>query len=239
LTEAATAIGWPVEVRKDVVLYAGSEAFDNGKHRKYDLYLIESSFRPVRLSAFELYSLQALDVFDDRIMFSAYGSISRTNVLFPRPPDPLAHASSEIFMLHADWKEKRLIIPSHQLETRYVIDGRSSLPATSANGAAVAFINGRMAAGRYKYNLVVAGVDGTIQKYVDTTAKPGSPRAAYVGFSRPAFAGSSVLANQLFENRYETTLVDLVDNSVRQAAVFEYSPNALQSLRRLEILIWE
>jgi len=191
------------------------------------------------MSAFELYNLHALDVFDDRIMFSAYGSVSRTNVLFPRPPDPLAHASSEIFMLQADWKEKRLIIPSHQLEALYVIDGRSSLPATSANGAAVAFINGRMAAGRYQYNLVVAGVDGTIQKYVDTTANPGSSRPAYVGFSRPAFVGSSVLANQLFENRYETTLVDLVDNSVREVAVLEDTPSALESLKRVEIGIPE
>jgi len=229
LTEAATPIRWPVEVRKGVVLYAGSEAYADGKRLHYDFYLVDLS-STVRLSEFELYSLHALSVFDDKIMFCAYGSVSRTNVLFPRPV-PLADASSEILMLQVDWKEKRLIIPSHQLEALYVIDGYSTLPATSADGAAVAFVNGRMTAGRYQYNLVVAKLDGTIQKYVGaTTAR---------GFSRPAFVGNSVLANELFENRYETTLVDLTDNSVRQAGVFEYTPEALQSLRRLEILIPE
>ncbi len=231
LTEAATPIRWPVEVRKDVVLYAGSTAYgDDGKRLHYDFYLVDSSSQPVRLSEFHLYSLHALNVFDDKIMFCAYGSVSPTNVLFPHPA-PLADASSEILMLQVDWKEKRFIIPSHRLQALYMIDGYSTRPATSANGAAVAFVNGRMAAGRYQYNLVVAKLDGTIQKYVDaTTAR---------GFSRPAFVGSAVLANELFESRYETTLVDLADNSVRQVAIFEHTPGALQSLKRLEISVPE
>jgi hypothetical protein len=129
-------------------------------------------------------------------------------------------------MLHVDWKERRLIIPSHQLEPLYAIDGFSTLPTTSEDGVSVAFLNRRLTAGLDRYNLVVVKIDGTIQKYVDSTT---------TGFSRPAFVGSSVLANQLFEDRYETTLVDLSNNSTRQIAVFDHTPSALESLERVEI----
>jgi hypothetical protein len=229
LTRAVQPILWPVEVRKDVVLYVGSEAYDDGRRRHYDFYLIDSSLPPVRLSTFELYNLNALNVVDDKIIFSTSGSVSRNNVIFPKPV-PLARASSEIFMLHVDWKERRLIIPSRQLEPLYVINGFSTLPTTSEDGANVAFLNRRLTAGLDRYNLVVAKIDGTIQKYVDSTT---------TRFSRPAFVGSAVLANQLFENRYETTLVDVPNNSTRQIAVFDNTPGALESLKRVEIRIPE
>jgi hypothetical protein len=238
LTEAATPIRWPVEGRKDVVLYAWGETYGSRKRQHFDFYLVDSSSQPVRLSAFELYSLHSLNVLDDKIMFCTYGSVSRTaHVLFP-VPDPLAGASSEILMLQVDWKEKRVAVPSQRLKAHYAIDGHSTLLATSADGATVAFVNTGKE-GRYRFNLVVSASGGTILKYVYTTANPGSARPAYIGFSRPAFAGSSVLANQLFENRYETTLVDLADGSVRQIGVFEHTPDALESLKRLEIQIPE
>jgi hypothetical protein len=85
LTEAATPIRWPVEVRKDVVLYAGSEAYGNGKRLVYDFYVVNSSSQPIRLSMLELYRLHALNVFDGKIMFCAYGSVSPTDGVFSGP----------------------------------------------------------------------------------------------------------------------------------------------------------
>ena len=229
LTRAVEPILWPVEVRKGVVLYVGSDRPDDGRRRHYDFYLLDSPSQPIRLSAFELYNLNAINVFNDEIIFSTSGSVSPNDVLFPKPV-PLARASSEIFMLHADFEQQRLIIPSRQLEPLYVIDGFSTLPTTSDDGLNVAFLNRRITKNKDRYNLVIARIDGTIQQYVDSTT---------TRFSRPAFVGRSVLVNELSESRYETTLVDLSNNSTRQIAVFDYTPSALDSLERVEIRTME
>jgi hypothetical protein len=60
-----------------------------------------------------------------------------------------------------------------------------------------------------------------------------------MGFSRPAFVGDSVLANQMFDDRYETTLVDLSSNSTRQIAIFDLNANTLEALERTEIRVAE
>jgi len=227
LAQAYEPILWPVEVRKDVVLYVGSELTATGRRRQHDFFLVESPLQPIRLSTFELYQLNALNVVGDRIVFSAFGSLSRNKPIFPEL-DPLAQASSEIFMLRMDWKQRRLIVPSQPLDPLYKIDGFSTLPTVSGDGARVVFLNRRITAGRDRYNLAIATLDGTVQKYVEATT---------TRFSRPAFAESSVLANQLFEDRYETTLVDLSNNLTRRAAVLNDASSALAALERVEICV--
>jgi hypothetical protein len=135
-------------------------------------------------------------------------------------------------MLQVDWQEKRLIMPAHQLQRLYVIGGYSTLPAISQDASHVAFINGRKSfgQGRIRYNLVVAKVDGTVKTYLQATTAE---------FSRPAFVGTTVLANQLFDDRYETTLVDMRDYSARQIATLHHTPSALNALDHKELAIAE
>ena len=228
LVMAPQPIYWPVEVRKDVVLYSGSELYAEGRRRQYDLYLAEPPNQPVRLSNFKFYNLAALNVVDDKIVFSTAASLSPENVIFPKTIDALAPARSEIFKLQIDWRERRLIIPSRPLEPLYEIDGFTTLPTTSEDGTRIAFVNQRITAGRSRYNLAVATFDGAPLTYVDATSN---------GFSRPAFVGATVLANQIFEDRYETTLVDLANNSTRQEAVFSHTSRALDALEHFEISI--
>jgi hypothetical protein len=230
LVRAPQPIYWPVEVRKDVVLYSGSELYGEGRRRQYDFYLTEPPNEPVRLSNFEFYNLAALNVVGDKILFSTAASFSPANVIFPKTIDALAPARSDIFMLEIDWKVRRFIIPARQLEPLYKIDGFSILAATSEDGTRVAFLNRRIIAGLSRYNLVVAKFDGAVLKYIDATSK---------GFSRPALVGTTVLANQIFEDRYETTLIDLADNSIRQEALFNHSSRALEALEHFEISIAE
>jgi hypothetical protein len=149
--------------------------------------------------------------------------------LFPKPT-PLATASSDIFMLQADWTEQRLIIPPHQLEPLFLIDGFSTLPTTSDDGTRVAFLNRKKIANKTRYNLAIASIDGTIRRYID---------AVTMRFSRPAFVGTSVLVNELFENHYRTILFDVANNSTSQISVLEYTPKALELLERVEIQIQE
>jgi hypothetical protein len=148
-----------------------------------------------------------LNVVGDKVVFSTAASLSSHNVIFPKTIDALAAASSEIFMLPIDWKERRFIIPSRPLEPLYKIEGFSILATTSEDGTRVAFLNQRFTAGISRYNLVVATSDGAILKYIDATTW---------SFSLPAFVGMTVLANQIFEDRYETTLADLASAATRK-----------------------
>jgi hypothetical protein len=230
LVRAPQPIYWPVEVRKDVVLYSGSELYAEGRRRQYDFYLAEPPNEPVRLSNFAFYNLAALNVVDDKIVFSTAASMSAANVIFPKTIDALAPARSEIFALQINWKQRRLLIPSRPLEPLCEIDGTSTEPTTSEDGTRIAFVNRRLTAGRSRYNLVVSTFDGVPLKYVDATSN---------GYSRPAFVGTTVLANQIFEDRYETTLVDLANSSTRQEAIFNHTSRALDALEHFEIKIAE
>jgi hypothetical protein len=242
LVDDALQIGWPAEVRENVVLYRAAQPLRfSGTRVSYDFYLVEPSSQPVRLSTFKFYDLHSLSVSGDKIMFAAAASL--TSDLFPDAGSPSV-PHSDIWMLQADWKEKRLIIPAHPLDRRYVMERISTLPVMSEDGAYVAFLNGRSPAGEnsYRYNLVIARIDGTVEKYLESTT-PGSPRRAFYpshafwGFSRPAFVGRSVLANQLFDDRYETTLVDLKSNSTEQISILYHTPSALGVLERREMRI--
>ena len=132
-------------------------------------------------------------------------------------------------MLQSDWTKRRLVVPSRPLIPLYEIEGFSTFPAISENGARVAFLNTKTG-GQYRYNLAVVGFDGVLQKYVEATTS---------GFSRPAFVGTTVLANEIFKDRYETTLVDLSDNSIRREAVFGDTASALAVLEHLDINVME
>ena len=46
-----------------------------------------------------------------------------------------------------------------------------------------------------------------------------------------------MLANQIFGDRYETTLIDLANGSSRQEAVFNHASRALDALEYFEISI--
>jgi hypothetical protein len=228
LVRAPHQIAWPLEVRKDVVLYAGSEPFGiQGRRRSYDLYLAEGVNMPIRLSTLMFYNLNALNVIDDNVELSTAGSLGPGKVFFPRE-DVAAPATSEIFSLQIDWSHRQIIVPTRPLEPLYKIGGFSVFSTMSPDGDRVALLNRRFTAGLFRYNLVVATAEGAVQRYVEATS---------ASFSRPAFVGTAVLANQIFDDRYETTLVDTNGPVRRKETVIYHSPKALQKLERLEISV--
>lgn len=220
-------IHWPVAVSDNIVLYSGGEPIGETHRQKYDFYAVKPPAEPVRLSNLDLYNLAALNVVQDTIVFSTYGSLSLSNAFFPKN-EPLAIYSSEIFMLKVDWKELRIIPPSRQLERHFQIDGYSTLPRTSEDGSRVAFLNRRIGTDGSRYNLAVCTIEGKPLNYVDATSQ---------SFSRPTFVGATVLANQIFEDRYETTLVDLANNATHRLATFNHGPRELAALAHIAIKI--
>jgi len=198
--------------------YDGRQRFS-----KHDFYLSELSQEPTRLTHFELYELGPLDIFDRKLMFKAVGARNH----FIPDMQPLARSQSEIFVIAFDPKEPKIVTPEHTLEPLYMIeDSYSVRQMVSPDGSKVALINTRT--GRsYRYDLVIATIDGTVLKRVE---------ASTFQFSRAAFAGpNTLLANQLFKDRYEVTMVDLADYSVRIAATADHSENALRNLEHIQI----
>jgi hypothetical protein len=200
--------------------YDGRQRFS-----RHDFYLSELSQEPARLTDFELYELGPLDIFDRKLMFKAVGARKEKHII----PDmqPLARSQSEIFVIKFDPKDPKIVTPEHTLEPLYMIEDSYSVRQTvSPDGSKVALINTRT--GRnYRYDLVIATIDGTVLKRVE---------ASTFQFSRAAFAGpNTVLANQLFKDRYEVTMVDLADYSVRIVAIVDHSENALRNLEHIQI----
>jgi hypothetical protein len=228
--ETADSIIWPTELDQDRILYSSTPlvtGLDGVKRfSKHDLYLSERSREPVRLTDFELFTLGPLDIFDGKLMFSAYGP-SRQRPIIPQP-QALARSNSEIFALEFDRNNSRIRTPEHILEPLYVIDGGLSIrQAVSPDGTKVAFLNTWTQIGPYHYDLVIATTEGTVLKRVE---------ASTLQFSRAAFVGSTtVLANQLFDDRYEVTLVDMENDPTRKAATVEHSQDALRHLDRIQL----
>jgi hypothetical protein len=76
--ETGDSITHPTELDRDRVLYVSSPLvtrLDGAKRfSKHDFYLAARTREPVRLTDFELFELGPLDVFDEKLMFSAYGA---------------------------------------------------------------------------------------------------------------------------------------------------------------------
>jgi hypothetical protein len=110
----------------------------------------------------------------------------------------------------------------------YMIEGSISIRQTvSPDATKVAIINTPTGISPYRYDLVIVTIDGTVLKRVE---------ASTFQFSRAAFAGSTtVLANQVFADRYEVTEVDLTNWSARNAVTVEHSQNALRGLEHIQI----
>jgi hypothetical protein len=228
--QSAASITWPIELDQDRILYSSSPLVAGGdgvkRYGKHDFYLAERSREPVQLTDFQLFELGPLDVFDSKLMFAAYGP-SKQNPIIPQP-QARARSNSEIFALGFDRSNPRIRTPEHILEPLYVIDGGLSIIQTvSPDGTKVAILNTWTGIGHYRYDLVIATIEGAVLKRVD---------ASTLQFSRAAFVGSTtVVANQLFDDRYEVTMVDIASNSTSKAATVEHSRDAVRDLDRIQI----
>jgi hypothetical protein len=198
------------------------------RYAQHDFYLLEGSSQPVRLSEFRFYQLDSLNVVGHNVIFSAVGS-PPDNPVIPQE-EPSAKPSSNIFMLEFDPGNRRIQAPTRMLKPMSITltGGYSTKPAVSADEQGIAFRNLSPVAGRNRYNLAIGALRGTVQKYVE---------ASGIGFSRPAFVGKIVLANELSDDRYEIHVFDVARDSSQVIAVLEHSSHSLKSLERIEIVL--
>lgn len=174
----------PVKTDTGAIIYSSSplRVVDGPpRYHDWDFYLLEGS-QPVRLSSFGLYSLHAINVVKDKIIFSAFGNKSANPVL--QQSGPLAPNRSEIYELEFDGRRQLLQKPSSLLEPLFKIGGYSIQASISLDGSHAAVLNTETGKGKYRFEMVLARMDGTIEHRINLQG---------IGFSPAAFAGETLL----------------------------------------------
>lgn len=220
----------PVEIGPDTILYSFSPPIrgpdGNLRYSAFDLYLVDSTPAPKRLTNFGFYSLDSLSLSESEIYFSAVGP-SRNNPVIPEA-SPLAAAQSTIFKVPFDLKSQAIARPAEILQPLFAIKGYSTKPTVAPDLSRIAFLNNPMARGRNTYNLVVASLAGHVEQYIDATG---------LGFARPALLESAVLVNELFVDEIQVKILKNSNSSLEAIIRLDDSPRALQKLERQGLTI--
>ena len=222
----------PVEIAPDVILYSSSPLTRvDGRMRAdhHDLFMLKKGSPPVRLTQFDAYQLNPISVRGGHVMFSAFHGpglrgYSGTDVI--PVPSAEAAARSEIFRLDLADLDGRDIVPKQPIKPHYLIAGYSSHASVADNGDHAAFLNRRNRQGQTHFNLAIADSTEKIIQYIE---------ARGFGFSRPAFVGRSIVANELLPDRYEVTEFALTGDRRRVILQLDYSVDALKALPRLSL----
>jgi hypothetical protein len=229
LLRSPNSILSPVDIGDGKVLFAlGYPVVRDGKvsrYRRYDFHIVAPGRQPVRMTHFEFLSLHAISVGKTRIYFQAIGGKSESKSA--SCSDPNKCSSSEIFSLDLDREADRILNPPDRLKPAIMVDGISVKPAVSADGTRLAFLNTSLEKFTFRYNLKVSGADGEPLKTVPVTG---------IGFSAGAFAGETLLVNELFKDRYRISAFDRDLNRIDSIDV-PVSPEFLNHVHHIEVKV--
>jgi hypothetical protein len=219
---STSSISSPVDVGGGKVLFAlGYPVVRNGevrRYRRYDFHIVSPGRQPSRMTEFDLIGLHAISVGKDRVYFSALGGKSETTAA--SCTNAIKCDSSEIFSLDLDRDADRILNPPDKLKPAMMAGGLSILPALSADGTRLAFLNTDRKGNPWRYNLKVSGASGD---------PPRTIAVSGIAFSAAAFVGETLLVNELFEDRYRVSIFDRDLNRIDTIDV----PNSVEFLNGL------
>jgi hypothetical protein len=220
----------PVEIDAGTIVYSSSPLFvgSNGRHRymDWDFYLLKKGSEQVRLSDFRLYELGSISVANDKLIFSGMGS-KRDNPVLPES-NPSAPNDSEIYAVELHRQAQRIRKPHGILARLFMIGGLSVTASVSHDGSRGAVLNTATAKGSYRYDMVLATMDGAVQRRINVEG---------IGLSTAVFVGDTLLFNELFEDRYEVRLFDLTSNALQSILFVEHAPDKLRALQRIRLAV--
>jgi hypothetical protein len=215
----------PVEIKKDMVLYASSPLIaqpDRSRYSRHDFYSIVVGSDPVRLSDIGLLGIHSINAADGRIMFGAVdvrlNEPSVSNIISKLP-------RSEIFEVPFDGNELNINASIPGLKSKLYVGGYSVFPASSQDGRLVVFLNREYVKGPYRFNLMVVDGADRVKKRIELEG---------LEFSRPAFADQEMLYNELFNDRYRVRAWNASADSVDEVFQIEFSK--LKELDRVKLL---
>lgn len=219
----------PIEVDKDTILY-GSSPMTIGIDKKpryatNDFYVVRRNAEPQRLTDFKLYQLGPISLGGDLVLFAAYDG-ARDGPLLPKQSamDP---TRSDVYSLPFDRQTQTIPRRDGQLTPRFMIDGGYSVqPTISRDGKRAAFLN-TIRRGKYRYDLVVADIDGSHMFRKELEG---------IGFSPAAFVNDTLFANELFENHYRIRRYDPMLNVIAEIQL-PHAPAELMALEKISLHI--
>lgn len=217
----------PVELDKETLIYSMSPGRIGGDNRLryayHDFYLQKKGSEPLRLTHFEFYQLDSINVAGAKVVFQAVGP--REAGVTPPRGDLLAPAS-EIYALDFNVAEQRIRAPNQALKPLFLMNGLSLKPAVSRDGTRAAFWHTELDKGRYRYNRAVATISGDLLKYIDLEG---------ISFSPGVFVDSTLLFNELFADHYKVKRFDLTRGSIEDIDIIEHAPAQLKALERINL----
>jgi hypothetical protein len=159
----------PIELDADTIVYSASPLFvgSTGRHlyMDWDFYLLKNGSAQVRLSDFKLHELHSISLAKDRLFFSGVGSKPDNQVL-PNL-EPLAANRSEVFAVELDQEAQKVRKPLGLLARQFMIGGYSWEASASRDGHWAAVLNTVTGKGRYRFDMVLVTIDGTVQRRID------------------------------------------------------------------------
>jgi hypothetical protein len=228
MVRAANPLISPIDIGEGEIAFSSAPAIvladKSVRFPRKDFFLARKGERPRQLTNYQVAELGSISAGGDKLVFSADG---------PRGFEPRSCTSvvdcdrSDIYALNFDMASATMINPPPALKPLFTIPGLSVKPEVSADGKRVAFLNTGRNAGQYRYNMILATIDGTVLR---TTAVEG------FALSTAAFVGDTVLFNELFDDRYRISFVDSTMNRTETFSII-HSPEYLQTLERIELNI--
>jgi hypothetical protein len=224
VVQTQDSIMFPLEVNADTILYSSSPmrtAPDGRKlYNRYDLYVVRKGSEPSRLTEFGLHELGWLNVDASKVVFGAEAA----------PNNPVLPPSKLVQMYSVKFDRRKLEVVQEALPLApiFYMDTLSIRPTMSQDGQHVAFLKVESVGGKYRYNMTVATLDGTIQHSVKVEG---------IALSHGAFVGDSLLFDELFKDHYRVRQLDLNRGAVDDVLTLNHSTETLKKLDPIRLQV--
>jgi len=206
----------PVEIDRDTIAYASSHLIvrydKKERYNRYDIFLKKRDEAPAQVTNFGFYSLDPISVSNARILFSAL------------------NGPYDIYSLRIDQLRVGGITP--QKASKLPLPDKAIIVdvAVSRDDQYMSFLQAETVKGQanFQYNLHLANIDAVSLKTI---------RVEGTAMSRGVFDQDSLIYNELFEDHYRISKLNLSSNTIEEIAVIRHSRPDIKSLERVKLSI--
>jgi hypothetical protein len=222
------SINSPTEVSADKIVYVSSPrkqiAGVRSQYLQHDLWMLEKDRPPRQLTDVQFGEMNWLSATSSSIYFSAIGP-RRGKEIIPKFA-PLASVDSDIFKLSFAVGEARIELPKDQLTPLFLARGRSTAASIARDQSVAAFLRTESRRGGYRYDLVVVDLKTQRENLIESTG---------LGFSRPAVVDQTIVAREIFDDRYVISRLRLGDSFAEPIAELTDASIAVAGLTEIRI----
>ncbi len=182
------------------------------RYNRYDIFLKKRDEAPAQVTNFGFYSLDPISVSNARILFSAL------------------NGPYDIYSLRIDQLRVGGITP--QKASKLPLPDKAIIVdvAVSRDDQHMSFLQAETVKGQgnFQYNLHLANIEAVSLKTI---------RVEGTAMSRGVFDQDSLIYNELFEDHYRISKLNLSSNTIEEIAVIRHSRPDIKSLERIKLSI--